>query len=67
MNIHELQSERDALQIRLRSIIQNELNKFTELTNVGVKSTYIDTVSYRNIGDKMSTYIVHAVNVDLDL
>lgn len=67
INIQELQAERDALEERLRSYIREELASFQLVTGVGISSAYIDIVSYRNLGDVNTTYIVNKVEVKLDI
>lgn len=67
MNIQELQSERDALQKRLRSIIQSELDQFQNKTGVGVNSVSTYLVSFQAISGTKATYIINKVQVDLDI
>jgi len=67
MNIQELQSERDALQNRLRSIIQKELDQFQNKTGVCVNSVSTYLVSFQVISGTKATYIVNKVQVDLDI
>jgi len=67
MNIQELQSERDALQNRLRSIIQEELDQFQNKTGVGVNSVMSYLVSFQTISGTKATYIINKVQVDLDI
>lgn len=67
MNIQELQSERDALQNRLRGIIQKELDQFQNNTGVGVNSVSTYLVSFQAISGAKATYIINKVQVDLDI
>lgn len=67
MNIQELQSERDALQRKLREYIHKELFAFQEKTGVSVDSVYVDMVSYQQLLFEKPKYYVSNVKVGLDL
>ncbi len=67
MNIQELQAERDALQKRLRSYIQEELRSFRIQTGVGISSVNVHLVHLQEIGWSINDYIVDEVQVGLEI
>jgi len=67
MNIQELQSERDALQIRLRNYIYKEVSDFQEKTGISIDSIQVDIVSCQQLLFDKPKYYVSKVQVYLDI
>jgi len=65
VNIQELQSERDALQTRLRNYIYKEVSDFQEKTGISVDSVQADIVSCQQLLFDKPKYYVNKVKVDL--